>query len=318
MTTVTRRAWIAWVAVCVIWGTTYLAIKVALETIPPFLMGGLRYLLAGVILALVLLARGRPLPALAHWSRSAVLGFFMVSLGNGGVVYGEQFVPSGLTAVIIGTSPFWMVSVDAMVSGGKQLYLRQWIGLLIGFAGIVMLVWPDITAGGASGGNFAIGVIAVQIACAGWAVGSSYTRRHVMPRDVLGSAALQMFFGGIFMTAAGTLFGEWGRLAFTGRTTTAFFYLVVVGAVIAFAAYSYALRHMDIAIVSLYTYINPVIAVALGTMLLDEPFGLRMLIAAAVIVLGVAIVGPTARAGTQQTGTTGRRYAMKSPPPSSG
>ena len=124
-----------------------------------------------------------------------------------------------------------------------------------------------------------------------------------MPHDVMGSAALQMFFGGVFMTIAGTLLGEWPRLGFTGRTTAAFFYLVVVGAVIAFAAYSYALRHLDIAIVSLYTYVNPVIAVALGTLLLDEPFGLRMLVAAAIIVLGVAIVGPTAKTGT--TGTTG-------------
>ena len=291
-----RRAWIAWVAVCVIWGTTYLGIKVALESIPPFLMGGLRYLLAGMLLALVLVARSRSLPPLAEWGRMAVLGFFMVSLGNGGVVYGEQYVPSGLTAVIIGTSPFWMVSVNALVTGGKQIFLRQGIGLLVGFAGIVLLVWPDITAGGASGSQFAFGVIAVQIACAGWAVGSAYTRRHVMPRDVMGSAALQMFFGGVFMTIAGTLLGEWPRLAFTGRTTAAFFYLVVVGAVVAFAAYSYALRHLDIAIVSLYTYVNPVIAVALGTLLLDEPFGLRMLIAAAVIVVGIVIVGPTSKA----------------------
>ncbi len=177
-----------------------------------------------------------------------------------------------------------MVSVDAMVTGGKQLYRRQWIGLLIGFAGIVMLVWPDITAGGASGGSFAFGVIAVQIACAGWAIGSSYTRRHVMPRDVLGSAALQMFFGGIFMTAAGTSSANGGGSRSRAERTAAFVYLMVVGAVIAFAAYSYALRHLDIAIVSLYTYVNPVIAVALGTLLLDEPFGLRMLIAAAVIV----------------------------------
>ena len=127
-----------------------------------------------------------------------------------------------------------------------------------------MLVWPDITAGGTSGRNFALGVLALQIACAGWAIGSAYTRRHVMPQDVLGSAALQMFFGGLFMLAAGTLAGEWGRLAFNARTTAALVYLTLVGAVIAFAAFSYALSHLDMAIVSLYSYINPVIAVALG------------------------------------------------------
>lgn len=284
--------YVAWLAVCLIWGTTYLAIKIALETIPPFLMGGLRYLASGLVLGGYLVVRGRHLPPPSSWGRLAVLGFFMLMLGNGGVVWGEQFVPSGLTAVLIGTSPFWMVSIDAMLTGGRQLHRREWAGLFVGFIGIVMLVWPDITAGGVPGRNFALGVIALQIACAGWAVGSAYTRRHVMPRDVLGAAALQMFFGGAFMLAAGTAAGEWGRLGFTTRTTAALVYLTLVGAVIAFAAYSYALQHLDMAVVSLYTYINPVIAVTLGTLVLGEPFHLRMIIAIAIIALGVMVVRP--------------------------
>jgi len=288
-------AYLAWAAVCLIWGTTYLGIKIALETIPPFLMGGIRYTTSGLVLAAWLLARGRRLPAWGDWGRLAVLGFFMLMLGNGGVVWGEQFLSSGLTAVLIGTSPFWMVSVDAMLTGGRQLGLREWLGLLIGFGGIVMLVWPDITAGGAGGRNFALGVLAVQIACAGWAIGSAYTRRHVMPQDVLGSAALQMFFGGLFMLTAGTFAGEWGRLAFNTRTTAALVYLTLVGAVIAFAAFSYALKHLDMAIVSLYSYINPVIAVALGTIILGEPFNTRMAMAIGIIAIGVMVVAPVTR-----------------------
>jgi drug/metabolite transporter (DMT)-like permease len=216
----------------------------------------------------------------------------MLVLGNGGVVWGEQFVPSGLTAVLIGTSPFWMVSVDAIVTPGPQMHVRQWLGLLVGFAGIVILVWPDIAAGGAGGRGLALGVLSLQVACAGWAIGSSYTRRHVMPRDVLGSAALQMLFGGLLMLLAGGAMGEWSRVAFTSRTGVALVYLTVAGSVVAFAAYSYALQHLDVAIVSLYTYINPVIAVALGTIVLGEAFHARMLVAAAVIVAGVLIVGP--------------------------
>lgn len=288
-----RRAWIAWVVVCVIWGTTYLAIKIALESIPPFLMGGLRYVTAGVLLALLLVARGRRLPARADWGRLAVLGFFMLMLGNGGVVWGEQFVPSGLTAVLIGTSPFWMVGVDALLRNGRRLQVRQWVGLSIGFVGILVLVWPDIAAGGAGGRGFAYGVIALQIACAGWAIGSAYTRRHVMPQDVLGSAALQMLFGGLFLMTTGTIAGEWTSIGFTGRTTVALAYLVVAGAIVAFAAYSYALQHLDLAIVSLYSYVNPVIAVALGTLVLGEPFHSRMIVAAAIIVLGVWCAKPT-------------------------
>ena len=292
---VARRAWASWVAVCIIWGTTYLGIKVALETIPPFLMGGLRYIAAGIGLAVIVAMTGGPLPPLSVWPRIAVLGFFMIAVGNGGVVTGSQWLSSGLTAVLIATNPFWMVSVDAAVSGGKQLRARQWIGLLIGFLGIVVLVWPDLSTGGAVRRGMIWGVIAVQIACAGWAVGSAYTRRHVMPADVLGAAAIQMLFGGIFMTIAGTALGEWSRLSFTAKTTAAFLYLTIPGSIIAFAAYSYALRHLDVAVMSLYTYINPLIAVALGAWLLDEPLGWPMFVACALIAVGVVTVGPSDR-----------------------
>jgi len=288
-----RRAWIAWAAVCIIWGTTYLAIKVGLDTIPPFLMGGLRYIASGIILGFWLKLQGHPLPGREDWGRLAILGFFMLMLGNGGVVWGEQYLSSGLTAVLIGTTPFWMVSVDAMFPGGQPMHARQWIGLAIGFFGIVLLVWPDITGGGASGHGGVLGVIAIQIACAGWALGSAYTRRHVMPRDLLGSAAVQMLFGGVIMTIAGTLTGEWSHLSFNFRTTLAMAYLTIFGGVIAFSAYSYALGHLDIAIVSLYSYINPVIAVILGILILGEPFALRMLLAGAIIVAGIVIVRAT-------------------------
>jgi drug/metabolite transporter (DMT)-like permease len=289
------RAWTAWVAVCVIWGTTYFAIKIALDTIPPFLMGGLRYATAGLLLAVILRANGHRLPPFASWRGLVVVGFFMLALGNGGVVWAEQSVPSGLTAVLIGTSPFWMVGVEALLTRGKVAHARQWIGLAIGFLGIVILVWPDITAGGAAGRSFGWGVFAVQVACAGWAVGSAYTRRHVLPADILGSAALQMIFGGAFMLIGGTLLGEWARLSFNATTGTAFVYLTLAGSVVAFAAYSYALRHLDVAVVSLYTYVNPVIAVVLGTVFLGEPFHMRMVLAAIVILAGMVTVGPGVR-----------------------
>jgi len=289
-----RRAWFAWIAVCLIWGTTYVAVKVSLQTVPPFLQGGLRNIVAGLVLAAGLAARGHKLPGREAWGRLAVLGFFMFLFGNGGVVWGVERLPSGLAAVLVGTSPFWMVGVEALDAGRGQFQRRQLIGLVVGFAGIVILVWPDIAQGGVGGRAFLLGVISVQLACAGWAIGSSYTRRHVMPGDVLGSAAMQMVFGGMFLTLLGTTLGEWGRLSFTGLTVSAMLYLVFAGSVIAFTAYSYALRHLDVATVSLYTYINPVIAVALGTVLLGEPFHMRMVVAAGVILIGTLIVGRNA------------------------
>lgn len=287
-----RRAWLAWVAVCVIWGTTYVAVKVSLNTVPPFLMGGLRNVAAGLILSAGLVFKGHALPPRPAWGRLATLGFFMFLIGNGGVVWGTQFIPSGLSAVLVGTSPFWMVGVEALFVGGAAFHLRQWLGLIVGFVGIVTLVWPDIAHGGAGGRNFALGVVSLQIACAGWAIGSSYTRRHVMPADVLGSAAMQMVFGGLLLIGLGTVVGEWGRLSFNATSIGAMLYLIFAGSVVAFTAYSYALRHLNVATVSLYTYINPVIAVALGTLMLNEPFHIRMVIAAVVILVGTLIVGP--------------------------
>jgi len=292
---VNRKAWIAFAAVCLIWGTTYLAIKVALETIPPFLMGGIRYLIGGSILAVWVVARGERLPPVREWGRLSLLGFLMITLGNGGVVWAEQYLASGITAVVIATSPFWMVAIDAWLPGSERLALRQWGGLFIGFCGIVLLMWPELTLGGATGRATGLGILAVQIACAGWAVASAYTRRHALSRNVLAIASVQMFFGGLFMTLVGTLAGEWPHLGFSPRTLAALIYLILAGSVIAFAAYSYALRHLPIATVSLYTYVNPVIAVALGTLLLGEPFRLTMLLAAVVIVVGMLVVRPAAR-----------------------
>ena len=177
MTPVVRRnAWIAFIAVCVIWGTTYLAIKVALETIPPFLLGGIRYVIAGTLLGAVLVARGEKLPPLSEWGNLALLGFLMITLGNGGVNWGEQYLASGITAVLIATSPFWMVTTDAFFPGGETLSGRKFVGLAVGFSGIVLLVWPDLTLEGANGRQVLLGVLALQVACAGWSIAGRWMR----------------------------------------------------------------------------------------------------------------------------------------------
>ena len=285
-----RRAYVAWVAICVIWGTTYLAIKVALDSVPPFLMGGLRYLLAGGLLAGWQIARGSRMPARASWPSFAALGALMLGLGNGGVVVAEQWVPSGLAAVVIATTPFWMVGVEAMLPGGERLRATHALGLAIGFLGILVLVGPEIARGTGGGWRVAAGFLALQISCAGWSVGSAYGRRrtgHVAP---VPAAALQMLFGGALMLAAGTLLGEWPRLRVTPAGAGAVLYLALAGALAGFVAYLYALRHLPVSFVSLYAYVNPVIAVALGTLLLGEPFHLRMAAGAVAVLAGMAVV----------------------------
>jgi len=281
-----HAAYAAWIAVCLIWGTTYLGIRICLETMPPFLMGGLRWTFAGVLMAAILAARGVRLPPRSTWGTIAVLGFLLLVLGNGGVVWAEQWVPSGLTAVIVASSPFWMVGVEH-ATGGDRLTARSVVGLLIGFAGIVLLVWPELTS---SAIGFGAGVVALQLAEAGWALGSSYSKRHTQYTNVFAVAAAEMLAGGLIMLAVGTALDEWRALHFTPRTATAFLYLATIGAIGGFVAYTYALKHLPMAFVSLYAYVNPIIAVVLGAVILDEPFTARMVTAAAIVLAGVALV----------------------------
>ena len=256
-------------------------------------MAAMRWITAGGLLTVVLALRGETLPARREWPALAVLGVLLLGFGNGAVVWAEQTVPSGLTSVLVATSPFWMVGIDALMPGGEAITGRRILGLVAGFAGIVMLVWPDVRAG-ASGHAFLVGVISSQIACLGWAIGSSYARHrgrgHAREENVLATASFEMLFGGIALLVASVALHETSRLSVTPRTGGALAYLIFVGAIGGFSAYAYALKHLPVATVSLYAYVNPIIAVVLGTLVLQEPFGARMIVAAVVVLFGSALV----------------------------
>lgn len=285
-----RLAWFAWILVCLIWGTTYLGIRVTLETMPPLLMSGLRWTMAGSVLTAYLALRGESLPGRSAWGSILLLGFLLLGIGNGAVAWAEQWVPSGLTAVIVASSPFWMAGVEATRGDGERLTGRVAIGLMVGFLGIVVLVWPDLVSGGAHGRGFVTGVLALQLACLGWSLGSSYSRRHTRHENVFATTAAQMIAGGLMMLTVASARGEWHALHFSTRSVTALAYLTTVGAIGGFVAYTYALRHLPVSVVSLYAYINPVIAVTLGILLLGEPFDGRMALAALLVLAGVAVV----------------------------
>jgi drug/metabolite transporter (DMT)-like permease len=284
-------AYIAFVTVCIIWGTTYLAIHVALETVPVLLVAGLRWMAAGVILSGVMLATGRSLPGPRLWAPLALLGFLMNIVGNGFVVYAQQFVASGLTAVLIATTPFWTALIERVLPNGERFSKRSLAGLSLGFSGIVVLVWPELTHGGASGRAFVIGVIAIQLACVGWVIGTSFAKRHELGDNPFSSTALQMVFSGIMLLTAATAHGDWAQVSFTPRTIAAMLYLSIAGSLVAYSAYIYAIQHLPLQLVSLYAYINPMIAVGLGTLLLDEPLSARVLVAATLVFAGTWIVG---------------------------
>jgi len=268
---------------------------------PPALMGGIRWTIAGLLVAAVLRARGAPLPGPRAWPGLALLSVLMIGLGNGLVVWAEQYVPSGLTAVILATSPFWMVAVEGTLHEGEALTGGTLGGLLLGFGGILLLVWPDLHAGGLGAVRFGTGVVALQVACVGWAAGSAWSKRHATGENVLGATALQMLFGGLLMLALGSMLGEWRALSFSKRTTAALVYLIGVGSIGGFMAYIYALRHLPVSTVSLYAYINPVIAVILGALVLGEPFGLRIVLASSLVLAGLAMVRVTSARRTRAT-----------------
>jgi len=284
-----RLAYAAWITICLVWGTTYLGIRVALETFPPALLGGIRFTIAGLALAIWLRVRGRPLPPPREWGPLAIAGTLLLGLGNGFVVLAEQWVPSGIAAVIIASSPFWMSGMEALAPGGEPMTRRTAAGLCVGFAGIVLLVWPNLSATG-GGRQFLLGVIALQGACIGWSAGSVYSKRYAPPTDPLAGSALQMLFGGLVMLALGTVIGEWSRLTLSPRSVAAETYLIVVGSWVGYSAFVYALQYLPISTVSLYAYVNPVIAVLLGTLLLNEPFGMRVVVSSAMVLAGIAIV----------------------------
>jgi drug/metabolite transporter (DMT)-like permease len=280
-------AHLAFVTVCVVWGTTYLAIHVALETVPVLLVAGLRWMAAGVIMSGLMLATGRRL----LWAPLALLGLLMNVVGNGFVVYAQQYVASGLTAVLIATTPFWSALAERLLPSGERFSKRSLAGLALGFSGIVVLVWPEMTNGGAGGRSFVIGVIAIQLACIGWVIGTSFAKRHELGDNPFRSTALQMVFSGIMLLVAATAHGDWAHVSFTPRTIAAMLYLSIAGSLVAYSAYIYAIQHLPLQLVSLYAYINPMIAVALGTLLLNEPLSARILVAAALVLAGTWIVG---------------------------
>ena len=285
-----RLAWVAWATICLVWGTTYLAIRVALESIPVFLVAGLRWMAAGLILTAITRLRGRPLPPVRQWGALALLGFLMNVLGNGFVVWAEQYVASGLTAVIIASVPFWSVGFEAVLPGGDRLRGSTLLALLVGFAGIVVLVWPEMSAGGAAGAAMLGGVVAIQIACAGWALGTSYAKRHPSASDPFAASAIQMLASGTMLLTIATISGEWTALHFTTRSLGALVYLTIAGSVIAYTAYLYTVAHLPLTTVSLYAYINPLIAVLLGAVLLDEPLSPRIAVASLLVLAGMALL----------------------------
>ena len=282
----------AFAAVYLVWGSTYLAIRFAVETLPPFLMAGTRFALAGALLVGWSLASGRGVrPTRTDWRTGLISGTLLLVGGNGGVVWAEQRVPSGMTALLVAVVPVWMVLLDWVRPHGRRPPALVFVGLGLGFGGLALLVGMDSLRG--HGGVDVAGAAVLVLASLFWAAGSLYTKHAPKASSGWNGAATQMLAGGGILVLVAVVSGELSRLDLAHaslRSLLGFFYLVTFGSLIGFTAYIYVLAHTTAAKASTYAYVNPVVAVFLGWALASEPLTARTVLAAGVILSGVAII----------------------------
>jgi len=301
MSALKGRALVAYLIVCVFWGSTYLAIRIGVGVLPPFLFAGLRFLVAGALLAGVALAFGDHLPRRpADWGTLAIVGVLLLGGGNAFVVWAEQYTASGVASLFVVTVALWMAFFDAVIPGSTgELNWRVMLGLVTGFVGTALLI-------GASPRELLHadlrGPVALTCASASWSLGSVYAKRHPTESSPYIGAAVQMIVGGAVVALAGSLLGEWRAWHLSARGAAAIAYLVVFGSILGYSAYVYALRHASPTVVGTYAYVNPVIAVFLGWLLLHEPITARTLVATSLILGAVVWIQVSGRVAVGQSG----------------
>lgn len=282
----------ALMAVYILWGGTYLAMKVAIETLPPFTMAGIRFLIAGSIMYSWQVVRGVERPQIKHWGNATIVGGTMLLGGNGSLVWAEQFVPSGIAAIVFATVPFWVMLLSWLWQGGKRPNSMVFGGLVLGLIGIILLVNNSVGELANTSAQWT-GYIALVVATLFWAGGTLYSRVAKLPSAIFMSIALQMLTGGLLCLLFGIVIGEGTQLDFalvSMRSTIALGYLIFFGSIVGFSAYIWLLKVADPTLVTTNTYVNPVVAVFLGWMLAGEQMTSNDALAAVLIVLSVIII----------------------------
>ena len=291
----------AFAAIYIIWGSTYLGIRFAIETIPPFLMGGVRFMIAGAVLYFFMRARGEPRPSLIQIRNSAIIGGAFILCGNGAVVWTEQFVPSGIVALLVAILPFWIVVIEWLGPSRIRPSLGVSIGLIVGIAGIVFLIGPDaLNPSAGSRGSILPGALVLMASSLAWALGTIYSRHAELPRSAFTATGLEMLLGGTMLFIVSIIVREpmqFDLASVSARSLAGFVYLTTIGSLVGFTAFIWLLQHQPPSRVSTYAYVNPVVAVFLGWAIAGEPLALRTVIAAAIIIGAVALI-TTARSSS--------------------
>lgn len=299
------RIALAFAAIYLLWGSTYLAIRYAIESIPPFIMAGSRFVIAGVLLYVGSRLTGAERPSRAAWVASAVTGVLMLAIGNGAVTWSETRIPSGLAALLVASAALWMVLLEFLRRNGTRPTRMVILGLALGFGGLALLVGPAALS--AARDVDVLASLVLLIASLSWAAGSVYSRLLPRPKSAITASGMQMLAGGLALYLVGAMNGELGRVdlsAVTMRSGLSVGYLIVFGSLIGYTAYAWLLRVCTPAAVATYAYVNPMVAMLLGWLIADEAFGTRMVVAAAIILSGVALINRASRRpGSPRTAT---------------
>lgn len=286
------KLWTALIALYIVWGSTYLAIRFAVETMPAFLHAAIRFLISGAILFIWRRAAGDAVPTKANWKSTAIVGTLLLLGGNGLVALAEKNIPSGIAALVISTSPFWLVLFESLRAGGTKPNWQSIFGLIIGFSGVFLLIGPaDIT--GSSQHFNTSSVIMLLIAPFLWSFGSIYARGADMPKSTLMSTGMQMLAGSVSLFIVSVITGELHGFSFAAVSTRSWLgliYLITFGSLVGFVAFGWLLHNAPVSLTSTYAYVNPVVAVFLGWLLANEELNSRVVLASAIIIGSVIFI----------------------------
>ncbi|HEY6089491.1 MAG TPA: EamA family transporter [Gemmatimonadaceae bacterium] len=293
----------AFASIYLVWGSTYLAIRYAIHTIPPFVMGGIRFLISGAMLYAWARYRGAPRPTRLHWRNALIAGAFLLLGGNGAVVWAEQFVPSGLTALLVSILPFWLVIIEWVRPPGRRPNGVILGGLVLGFIGIVVLVGPGNVGG--HGDIRPLGALVLILGSLSWAIGSFWSRDAKLPESGLLTTGMEMLGGGALLVIVGVLSGELSTFDVhhvSKASAVGLLYLITFGSLIGFTSYIWLLDKVTPAKLGTYAYVNPVVAVLLGWAIAGEKLSVRTGVAAAIVICAVALITSVRSAAVAQSG----------------
>ena len=292
------KVWTALLAIYIVWGSTYLAIRFAVETMPPYFMAGTRFLVSGLILYIWRRLAGDPAPTPRQWRSAIIVGLLLLLGGNGLVSWAEQHVASGVAALIVASIPLWVALIDGLRPHGIKPDWKIVLGLLVGFGGIVLLVVSSERNGISQGMNL-FGVGALLVAAFLWSIGSIISRDADMPQSSLLGTGIEMLGGAVGLFLAATFAGEWGTLnlsAISTRSLLGLVYLIAFGSLVGFTSYAWLLRNAPVSLVSTYAYVNPVVAIFLGVWLAGELINLPIIVSALIIIASVGIINLSKKA----------------------